>query len=91
MIQRIIAGMQPATPGPSHPYNGWHEYDNHDYDHDRSNSHTDTTNCGRPRQGDDPDNSDDPSSSDGTYKPSHPSREETSDAYPSSKTEDRDR
>ena len=55
-----------ATPGPSHPYNGGHEYDDHDYYHDRSNSHTDT------------------------YKPSHPSQEETSDSYPSFKTEDRD-
>ena len=28
-----------ATPGPSRPYNGRYDNDNHDYDHDRSNSH----------------------------------------------------
>ena len=32
-----------VTPGTSCPYNGRHDNDNHDYNHDRSNSHTNMT------------------------------------------------
>ena len=80
-----------ATPGPSHPYNRKHDNHNHDYDHDRSNSRTNTTPLHKRRQDNDPDDPDDSSSTDGTYRPSRSSRDETSDLYPSSKTEDRDR
>ena len=79
-----------VTPGPSHPYNGRHDNDDHDYDHDRSNSRTNTTLLHKRRQDKDPDDPDDSSSTDGTYRPSCLSRDEISDSYPSSKTEDRD-
>ena len=79
-----------ATPGPSHPYNGRHDNDDHDYDHDHSNSHTITTPVYKRRQDKDPNDPDDSSSTDGTYRPSRSSRDETPDSYPSSKTEDRD-
>ena len=79
-----------ATPGPSRPYNGRHDNDDHDYDHDRSNSRTNTTPLHKRRQDKDPDDPDDSSSTDGTYRPSRSSRDETSNSYPSSKTEDRD-
>jgi hypothetical protein len=79
-----------ATPGPSRPYNGRHGNDNHDYDHDHSNSCTNMTPQYKRRQDNDPDDPDDSSSTDGTYSPSRSSRDETSDSYPSSKTENRD-
>jgi hypothetical protein len=79
-----------ATPGPSHPYNRRHEHDNHDYDHDRSNSCTNMTTQDIKWQGNDPDNLDDSSSLDGTYRPSHLSQDEVSNSYPSSRTKDRD-
>ena len=41
-------------------------------------------------QGNDPDNLDDSSSLDGTYRPSHLSQDEVSNSYPSSRTKDRD-
>ena len=73
-----------AIPGPSHPNNGRH-------DNDRSNSCTNMTPQYKQRQDNDPDDLDDSLSTDGTYRPSRSSRDETSDSYPSSKTEDRDR
>jgi hypothetical protein len=79
-----------ATPSPSHPYNGGNENDDHDYYHDRSNSHMNMTTQDKRWQDNDPDNLDDSSSTDGTYRPSCSSRDEISDSYPSSKTEDRD-
>ena len=82
---------QNATPGPSHPYNRRHNNNDHDYDHDHSNSRTNMTPQYKQRQDNDPDNLNDSSSTDGTYRPSHLSWDEISDSYPSSKTEDRDR
>ena len=58
---------QNATPGPSHPYNGRHGNDDHDHDHDHSNSCMNTTMHDMRQQGNDPDNPDDSSSSDGNY------------------------
>ena len=79
-----------ATPGSSHPYNGRHNNDDHDYDHDHSDSCNNMTPQDKQWQDNDPDNLDDSSSADGTYRPSCLSRDEISDSYPSSKTEDRD-
>ena len=62
-----------ATPGPSHPYDGRHEHDDHDYDHDCSNSHTNMITWDIRQQDNDPDDLDDSSSADGTYKPSRSS------------------
>ena len=80
-----------ATPGPSRPYNRRHDNDDHDYNHDRSHSRTIMTSQYKWRQDNDPDDPDNSSSTDGTYRPSCSSRDETSNSYPSSKTEDRDR
>ena len=80
-----------ATPGLSHPYNGRHDNDDHDNDHDCSNSCTNMTLQYKWWQDNYPDDLDDSSSTDGTYRPSHLSQDEISDSYPSSKTEDKDR
>ena len=55
-----------ATPGPSHPYNGRH-------DNGHSNSRTNMTPQYKQWQDNDPDNPDDSSSTDGTYRPSRSS------------------
>ena len=62
-----------ATLGPSCPYNGRHDNDNHDYDHDCSNSRTNTTPQYKQRQDNHPDDLDDSSSTDGPYRPSRSS------------------
>jgi hypothetical protein len=81
---------QNATPGPNRPNNGRHGNDDHDYNHDHRNSHTNMTPQYKQWQDNDPDDLDDSSSTDGTHRPSRSSQDETSDLYPSSKTEDRD-
>ena len=78
-----------ATPGPSWPYNGRHGNDDHDHDYDCNNNCTNMTTHDMRQQGNDPDDLDDSSSSDGTYKQSHSSWDKTSNSYPSFRTEDR--